>query len=86
MPRQRTAQRTPSFLALALLLQTHDRVSDAEATARAAFLTEVIQEGHRVLALTRQLRCQLEEGSEADQRIATAAELLTQLLWQDVDP
>ena len=54
--------------------------------AREAFLTELIAEGERVLAMARQVRCTLEEGSEGDARIAQAAELLTVLLWQDVEP
>lgn len=54
--------------------------------AREAFLTELIADGERVLAMARQLRCSLEEGSVDDQRIAEAAELLTILLWQDVEP
>jgi hypothetical protein len=57
-----------------------------DAEAREAFLTELIADGERVLALARQTRCTLEEGSEEDGRIAEAAELLTTLLWQDVEP
>ncbi|HHX45944.1 MAG TPA: IS1182 family transposase [Brevibacterium sp.] len=57
-----------------------------DAEAREAFLTELIADGERVLAMGRQVRCSLEEGSEEDQRIAEAAELLTILLWQDVEP
>ena len=57
-----------------------------EPTWREGFLTEIIQDGQRVLALAREIRCALEEGNEADQGIARAAELLTQLLWQDVEP
>jgi len=54
--------------------------------AREAFLTELIADGERVLAMARQVRCTLEEGSAEDERIAQAAELLTVLLWQDVEP
>jgi len=57
-----------------------------DAEAREAFLTELIADGERVLAMARQVRCTLEEGSEEDERIAQAAELLTVLLWQDVEP
>lgn len=57
-----------------------------DAEAREAFLTELIADGERVLAMARQLRSSLEEGSAEDQRIAEAAELLTILLWQDVEP
>jgi len=57
-----------------------------DAAAREAFLTELIADGERVLAMARQVRCTLEEGSEQDRRIAEAAELLTVLLWQDVEP
>jgi hypothetical protein len=57
-----------------------------EAASREAFLSEIIQEGQRVLAVAREIRATLAEGSEADQRIAEAAALLTQLLWQDVEP
>ena len=57
-----------------------------DAEAREAFLTELIADGERVLAMARQVRCTLEEGSEGDARIAQAAELLTVLLWQDVEP
>jgi len=57
-----------------------------EAASREAFLTEIIGEGERALELARQARCTVEEGSEPDERIRAAAELLTQLLWQDVQP
>jgi len=57
-----------------------------DAEAKEAFLTELIADGERVLAMARQTRCSLEEGGEADARIAQAAELLTVLLWQDVEP
>jgi len=57
-----------------------------DAQAREAFLTELIADGERVLAMARQVRSTLDEGSEEDERIAQAAELLTVLLWQDVEP
>jgi len=56
------------------------------AGSREAFLTAIIGDGERVLALAREARGSLIEGSAEDQRIAAAAELLTQLLWQDVEP
>ena len=58
----------------------------ADESSRQEFLTEIIADGERVLQLAREARSELEAGSDADQRIATAAELLTQLLWQDVEP
>jgi hypothetical protein len=58
---------------------------DDEAS-REAFLTSIIEDGKVALELARQVRSGLEEGSEEDQRIAKAAELLSQLLWQDVEP
>ena len=57
-----------------------------DAEAKEAFLTELIADGERVLALARQVRCSLDEGSAEDERIAQAAELLMVLLWQDVEP
>ena len=57
-----------------------------EVASREAFLTQIIQEGHQVLGLAREIRSTLAEDSQADQRIAEAAELLTQLLRQDVEP
>jgi len=57
-----------------------------DAEAKDAFLTELIADGERVLAMARETRCTLEEGSDEDARIAHAAELLTILLWQDVEP
>jgi len=38
------------------------------------------------LALAREVRSGLEEGSGEDEQIVKAAELLSQLLWQDVEP
>ena len=57
-----------------------------DASAREAFLSGLIEDGKRVLELARQARAELEQGSAADQRIAAGAELLTTLLWQDVEP
>jgi len=57
-----------------------------QAASREAFLTEIIGEGERALELAREARSKLEEGSEEDDRIKAAGELLTQLLWQDVEP
>jgi len=54
--------------------------------SRQAFLTELIADGERVLEIARQARSRLEEGSEEEQGIVQAAELLQQLLWQDVEP
>jgi transposase len=55
-------------------------------SARERFLTEIIGDGERVLELAREVRRGLEPGSAEDRRIVAAAELLTQLLWQDVEP
>jgi len=57
-----------------------------DAASREAFLTAIIGDGERALALAREARSSLAEGSAEDQRIVAAAELLTQLLWQDVEP
>ena len=46
----------------------------------------LIADGERCLDLARQARAELEEGSVEDERVKLAAELLTQLLWQDVEP
>jgi len=58
----------------------------ADESSRHEFLTELIADGERALELARQARSELKAGSDADEQIATAAELLTQLLWQDVEP
>ena len=58
---------------------------DKEAS-RQAFLTGLIEDGERALAMAREIRSGLEEGSGQDEEIAKAAELLSQLLWQDVEP
>jgi len=57
-----------------------------DAASREAFLTVIIQDGERALALAREARSALEAESAEDERIVAAAELLTQLLWQDVEP
>ena len=57
-----------------------------DASAREAFLTEIIGDGQRVLELGREARCGLERGSAADRRVVEAADLLVRLLWQDVEP
>ncbi len=57
-----------------------------DASSREAFLTGLVKEGEQVLALTREVRAELAAGSEADRSVAEAAELLTKLLWQDVEP
>jgi hypothetical protein len=54
--------------------------------SREGFLSGLIGDGGRLLETARQGRAQLEADSEADRRIAQAAELLSQLLWQDVEP
>jgi len=54
--------------------------------SREGFLSGLIGDGGRLLETGRQGRAQLEADSEADRRIAQAAELLSQLLWQDVEP
>lgn len=54
--------------------------------ARQAFLTELIADGERLLGMAREVRSGLAAGSAEDARIAEAAQLLVQLLWQDVEP
>jgi len=54
--------------------------------SREGFLSGLIGDGGRLLETGQQVRAQLEADSEADRRIAQAAELLSQLLWQDVEP
>ena len=56
------------------------------AASREAFLTGLIADGGRLLEIARQVRSELEADSEADSGIAQGAELLTRLLWQDVEP
>jgi hypothetical protein len=57
-----------------------------DASAREQLLTEIIADGERLVELAREARSELEEDSAEDRRIAGAAELLVQLLWQDVEP
>jgi hypothetical protein len=57
-----------------------------DAGSREALLTEIIEDGQRALELAREVRAGQEAGSDADARIAAAAQLLVQLLWQDVEP
>jgi hypothetical protein len=54
--------------------------------SREEFLSGLIADGQRLLELAREARSQLEADSEADRRLAEAAELLSKLLWQDVEP
>jgi len=54
--------------------------------SRQQFLTELIGDGEHALQLARQARSELEEDSREDESIAEAAELLQQLLWQDIEP
>lgn len=57
-----------------------------EPASREEFLSGLIADGQRVVELAREVRSQVEADSEADRRIAEAAELLSKLLWQDVEP
>jgi len=57
-----------------------------EARSREAFLTGLIADGGRLLEIARKVRTGLEAEGEADQQIAQGADLLTKLLWQDVEP
>jgi hypothetical protein len=57
-----------------------------DAEAREALLTEIIADGERALAVAREVRSGLEAESAEDRQITAAAQLLTQLLWQDVEP
>jgi hypothetical protein len=57
-----------------------------DAVAREDFLNGLIADGQRCLQLARETRSGLEAGSPEDEQIRQAAELLTQLLWQDVEP
>ena len=54
--------------------------------SRQQFLTQLIADGEHALQLARETRSELEEGSREDESIAEAAELLQQLLWQDIEP
>jgi hypothetical protein len=57
-----------------------------DAAAREEFLSGLIADGEGCLELARQARAEFEAGSVQDERVKRAAELLTQLLWQDVEP
>lgn len=57
-----------------------------DAGSRESFLTSILADGERLLALARETRERLEAESAEDARIAEAASLLTRLLWQDVEP
>ncbi len=57
-----------------------------DAQARESLLTEIIADGERVLELAKEARSKLDADSAQDRAIVSAAELLTQLLWQDVEP
>jgi transposase len=57
-----------------------------DAAAREVFLNGLIAAGQRCLEWARQARSGLAAGSDEDEQIRQAAELLTQLLWQDVEP
>ena len=56
------------------------------AASREGFLGGLIDDGKQALELARQARAGLAPDDETDQRIADAAQLLTTLLWQDVEP
>jgi hypothetical protein len=57
-----------------------------DAAAQEAFLSGLIADGQRCLELAREARWGLAAGSDEDEQIRQAAELLSQLLWQDVEP
>jgi hypothetical protein len=57
-----------------------------DAVAREDFLNGLIADGQRCLELAREARSRFAAGSREDEQIRQAAELLTQLLWQDVEP
>jgi transposase len=57
-----------------------------DAASREAFLTGLIEDGERVLEITRGVRAELEAGGGADRKLEAAAAVLSQLLWQDVEP
>ena len=58
------------------------------AQSREGFLAGLIADGQRLLEIAREVRAGLESavGGKGDGLIAEAAQLLTQLLWQDVEP
>jgi hypothetical protein len=53
--------------------------------ARREFLQGIVQDADRVLAMAREAVQGLPEGSDQTKRILEAAELLAQLLWQDIE-
>ena len=67
-------------------IKTSEAVDWDDAASREAFLSGLIRDGERCLQLAREARAELEADSVEDERIKQAADLLTQLLWQDVEP
>jgi hypothetical protein len=67
-------------------IKTSATVDWDDAASREAFLNGLIRDGERCLQWAREARVELEAGSVDDERVRQAAELLTQLLWQDVEP
>jgi hypothetical protein len=67
-------------------IKTSEAVDWDDAASRESFLDGLIRDGERCLQLAREARAELEAGSVEDERIRQAADLLTQLLWQDVEP
>ena len=61
------------------------RIDWTDRKAREALLGEMVSEGDRLLELARRVRGELPEDSEDCQRIVAAAEMLGQLLLQDVE-
>ena len=57
----------------------------ADRHARTALLAKIVADADRLLELSRQARGELPEDGEERQRIVAAAELLGQLLLQDVE-
>ena len=57
----------------------------ADRPARTALLAKIVADADRLLELSRQAQGELPEGGEERQRIVAAAELLGQLLLQDVE-
>jgi hypothetical protein len=67
-------------------IKTSEAVTWDDAASREAFLSGLIRDGQRCLQLAQEARVELAVGSAKDERIMRAAQLLTQLLWQDVEP
>jgi hypothetical protein len=67
-------------------IKTSEAVDWDDAASREAFLSGLIRDGERCLQLAREARAELEAGRVEDERIRQASELLTQRLWQDVEP